>query len=72
MGQGTVGECGLPGGEREGELGDAADDRPDAHNDHQHERRGIRPDDGYHDAVMDAAWMASGVYDVNDDLIITG
>jgi osmotically-inducible protein OsmY len=25
-----------------------------------------------HDAVMDAAWMASGVYGVNDDLIITG
>jgi osmotically-inducible protein OsmY len=25
-----------------------------------------------HDAVIDAAWMASGVYDVIDDLIITG
>ncbi|MGO9784059.1 MAG: BON domain-containing protein [Streptosporangiaceae bacterium] len=25
-----------------------------------------------HDAVMDAAWMASGVYDVQDDLYITG
>jgi osmotically-inducible protein OsmY len=25
-----------------------------------------------HDAVMDAAWMAPGVYDVNDDLEITG
>ena len=25
-----------------------------------------------HDAVMDAAWMASGVYDVIDDLVITG
>ena len=25
-----------------------------------------------HDAVMDAAWMASGVYDVVDDLVITG
>ena len=25
-----------------------------------------------HDAVLDAAWMASGVYDVVDDLIVTG
>jgi osmotically-inducible protein OsmY len=25
-----------------------------------------------HDAVIDAAWMASGVYDVADNLIITG
>jgi osmotically-inducible protein OsmY len=25
-----------------------------------------------HDAVIDSAWMASGVYDVIDDLIITG
>ena len=25
-----------------------------------------------HDAVVDAAWMASGVYDVSDDLYITG
>jgi osmotically-inducible protein OsmY len=25
-----------------------------------------------HDAAVDAAWMASGVYDVNDDLTITG
>ena len=25
-----------------------------------------------HDAVMDAAWMASGVYEVNDNLDITG
>ena len=25
-----------------------------------------------HDAVIDAAWMASGVYDVLDDLIVTG
>jgi osmotically-inducible protein OsmY len=25
-----------------------------------------------HDAVTDAAWMASGVYDVIDDLVITG
>ena len=25
-----------------------------------------------HDAVMDAAWMAPGVYDVHDDLDITG
>ena len=25
-----------------------------------------------HDAVIDAAWMASGVYDVVDDLVITG
>jgi osmotically-inducible protein OsmY len=25
-----------------------------------------------HDAVIDAAWMASGVYDVIDDLVITG
>jgi osmotically-inducible protein OsmY len=25
-----------------------------------------------HDAVIDAAWMAPGVYDVNDDLDITG
>jgi osmotically-inducible protein OsmY len=25
-----------------------------------------------HDAVMDAAWMTSGVYDVIDDLVITG
>ena len=25
-----------------------------------------------HDAVMDAAWMASGVYDVRDNLTITG
>jgi osmotically-inducible protein OsmY len=25
-----------------------------------------------HDAAVDAAWMASGVYDVNDDLVITG
>jgi osmotically-inducible protein OsmY len=25
-----------------------------------------------HDAVTDAAWMASGVYDVVDNLIITG
>ena len=25
-----------------------------------------------HDAAMDAAWMASGVYDVIDDLVITG
>ena len=25
-----------------------------------------------HDAVMDAAWMAAGVYDVQDDLYITG
>jgi osmotically-inducible protein OsmY len=25
-----------------------------------------------HDAVVDSAWMASGVYDVIDDLIITG
>jgi osmotically-inducible protein OsmY len=25
-----------------------------------------------HDAAIDAAWMASGVYDVTDDLVITG
>ena len=25
-----------------------------------------------HDAVMDAAWMAPGVYEVNDNLDITG
>jgi osmotically-inducible protein OsmY len=25
-----------------------------------------------HDAVIDAVWMASGVYDVIDDLVITG
>ena len=25
-----------------------------------------------HDAVIDATWMASGVYDVVDDLVITG
>jgi osmotically-inducible protein OsmY len=25
-----------------------------------------------HDAVLDAAWMASGVYDVIDDLVVTG
>ena len=25
-----------------------------------------------HDAVVDAAWMASGVYDIIDDLVITG
>ena len=25
-----------------------------------------------HDAVVDAAWMATGVYDVRDDLYITG
>ena len=25
-----------------------------------------------HDAVIDAAWMASGVYDIIDDLVITG
>ncbi len=25
-----------------------------------------------HDAVMDAAWMAKGVYDVRDDLYVTG
>jgi osmotically-inducible protein OsmY len=25
-----------------------------------------------HDAVVNAAWMASGVYDVEDDLVITG
>ena len=25
-----------------------------------------------HDAAIDAAWMASGVYDVVDDLVITG
>jgi len=25
-----------------------------------------------HDAVIDAAWMASGVFDVRDDLSITG
>jgi len=25
-----------------------------------------------HDAVVDAAWMAAGVYDVRDDLYITG
>ena len=25
-----------------------------------------------HDAVVDAAWMASGVYDVNDVLTVTG
>jgi osmotically-inducible protein OsmY len=25
-----------------------------------------------HDAVIDAAWMASGVYDVVDNLVITG
>jgi len=25
-----------------------------------------------HDAVIDAAWMASGVYDVTDNLVITG
>jgi osmotically-inducible protein OsmY len=25
-----------------------------------------------HDAAIDAAWMASGVYDVNDELTITG
>jgi len=25
-----------------------------------------------HDAVLNAAWMASGVYDVEDDLVITG
>jgi osmotically-inducible protein OsmY len=25
-----------------------------------------------HDAAVGAAWMASGVYDVNDDLVITG
>jgi osmotically-inducible protein OsmY len=25
-----------------------------------------------HDAAVDATWMASGVYDVNDDLTITG
>ncbi|MDQ1716974.1 MAG: hypothetical protein QOE89_927, partial [Pseudonocardiales bacterium] len=25
-----------------------------------------------HDAVIDAAWRADGVYDVQDDLLITG
>jgi osmotically-inducible protein OsmY len=25
-----------------------------------------------HDAVVDAAWMATGVYDVHDDLYVTG
>jgi len=25
-----------------------------------------------HDAVVDAAWMATGVYDVIDDLYVTG
>ena len=25
-----------------------------------------------HDAAMDAAWMASSVYDVRDDLLVTG
>jgi osmotically-inducible protein OsmY len=25
-----------------------------------------------HDAVIGAAWMAQGVYDVRDDLFITG
>jgi osmotically-inducible protein OsmY len=25
-----------------------------------------------HDAAIDAAWMASGVYDVIDDLVVTG
>jgi osmotically-inducible protein OsmY len=25
-----------------------------------------------HDAVVDAAWMATGVYDVRDDLYVTG
>jgi osmotically-inducible protein OsmY len=25
-----------------------------------------------HDAATDAAWMASGVYDVQDDLFVTG
>jgi len=25
-----------------------------------------------HDAVIDAAWMAAGVYDVVDDLYVTG
>ena len=25
-----------------------------------------------HDAVVDAAWMAAGVYDVRDDMYITG
>jgi osmotically-inducible protein OsmY len=25
-----------------------------------------------HDAVVDAVWMASGVYDVNDNIVITG
>ena len=25
-----------------------------------------------HDAVIDAAWMATGVYDVRDDLDVTG
>jgi osmotically-inducible protein OsmY len=25
-----------------------------------------------HDAVLDAAWMATGVYDVQDDLDVTG
>lgn len=25
-----------------------------------------------HDAALDAAWMASGVYDVIDNLVITG
>ncbi len=25
-----------------------------------------------HDAVMDAAWMTTGVYDVNDDLYVSG
>jgi len=25
-----------------------------------------------HDAVIDAAWMAAGVYDVIDNLLVTG
>jgi hypothetical protein len=25
-----------------------------------------------HDAVVDAAWMAAGVYDVRDNLYVTG
>jgi len=25
-----------------------------------------------HDAVIDAAWMAGGVFDVRDDLYVTG
>jgi hypothetical protein len=43
-----AGASGLPGGEREGELGDAPDDRPDSDDNHQHQRGGPGPDDRDH------------------------